>query len=142
MVINRDDVPSHVLNIHEVDLSGDLFAERLEGPWFRLGAETMQERRDQRGVEEAASRRSVLLGPEGFADVFDKLESVGNVFHSLGKPGGVVREVGGAKDYSYTPFHQFEFPFTPSIPNHLFFFIRIRAASNSLSILIYGCISS
>lgn len=120
-IINRDDVPSHVLNIHEVDLSGDLFAERLERPWFRLGAETIQERRDQRGIEEAVSRQSVLLGPEGFADVFDKLESVGNVFHRLGRPGGVVREAGGTKDYSYTPFHQFEFPFTPATSEPLVF---------------------
>jgi hypothetical protein len=26
-----------------------------------------------------------LLDPEGFANVFDKLDSVGNVFHSLGE---------------------------------------------------------
>jgi hypothetical protein len=142
MIINRDDVPSHLLNIHEVDLSGDLFADRLEGPWFRLGAQTMQERRDQRGVEEAVSRQSVLLNPEGFAVVFDKLESIGNVFHGLGRPGGVIRGGGGTRGYGYTPFHQFEFPFTRATPNHSFSFIRTRAASSSLSILIYGCISS
>jgi hypothetical protein len=121
MIIKRDDVPSHVLSIHEVDLSCDLFAERLEGPWFRLGAQTMQERRNQRGVEEAVSRQSVLLDPEGFADVFDGLESVGNVFHNLGRPGGVVREGGGVRDYGYVPFHQFEFPFTLALAEPLVF---------------------
>lgn len=121
MIINRDDVPSHLLNIHEVDLSGDLSAERLEGPWFRLGAQTMQERRNQRGVEEAVSRQSVLLDPEGFAFVFDKLESIGNVFDGLGEPGGVVRGGCGVKNYGYAPFHRFEFPFTPAIAEPLVF---------------------
>jgi hypothetical protein len=121
MIFDRDDVPSHVLNIHELDLSGDFFAERVKGPWFRLGAHTVQERRDQRGVEEAVSRQSVLLDPEGFAEVFDKLGAVGNVFHSIGKPGGVVLESGGTRDYAYTPFYQFEFPFTSAIAEPLVF---------------------
>lgn len=121
VIINRNDVPSHILSIPELNFSGDLFGERLDGPWFRLGAQTMKERRDQRGVEEALSRQSVLLAPEGFAEVFDKLESIGNAFHSLGRPGGVVREGGGVKDYGYAPFHQFEFPFTSAIAEPLAF---------------------
>jgi hypothetical protein len=120
-VFNREETPVHILNIRELDFSTDLFAERLDGPWFRLGAQTMSERRDQSGVEEAVSRQSVVLDPEGFAEVFDKLESVGNVFQSLGKPGGVIREGGGAKAYGYTPFHLFEFPFTTAVAEPLVF---------------------
>jgi hypothetical protein len=49
LIFERDDIPSHISNIHEIDLSDDLLAERLEGPWFRLGAETMQERQRSAG---------------------------------------------------------------------------------------------
>jgi len=120
-IFNRDDVPSHILNIHELDLSGDFFGDRVEGPWFRLGAHTTQERRDQRGVGEAVLRQSVLLDPEGFAEVFNKLESVGSVFHGIGKPSGVLLGSGGTTDYTYTPFYQFEFPFTSAIAEPLAF---------------------
>jgi hypothetical protein len=95
-----------------LDFSDELFTEPLKGRWFILGAQTFKERRTREDVEEAISRQSVLLPPDAFASIFDKLESFGNVFSSLGKPGGVVRECGGAKDYSYVPFHRFEFSFT------------------------------
>lgn len=78
-VFNRNDAPSHLFSIPELDFSEDLFAERLGGPWFRLGAWTVDRRRDERGVEEEVSRQSILLTSEGFESVFDKLESVGNV---------------------------------------------------------------
>ena len=61
------------------------------------------------GQMEAISRQSVLLPPGGFATPSTLSEAVGNVFARLGKPGGVVRDAGGAKTYSYTPFHQFDF---------------------------------
>ena len=121
MIFNRDDVPSDVSNIPQLDLSGELVIEPLEGPWFRLGAQTMQERRDQRDVEEALSRQSVLLDPEGFADAFNKLESVGNVFHNIGKSSAVLRGSDTAKDYGYRPFHQFELPFTSTLSEPLVF---------------------
>ena len=93
-IFKRNEVPDHVSGIRELDFSVDLFTERLEGPWFRLGAQTMREPRNERGAQEAVSRQSLLLAPEGFADAFDKLESVGNVLSELGKPGGVIRERG------------------------------------------------
>lgn len=113
VIINRGDAPGHLFNVPELDFSGDLFVERSAGPWVKLGAWTTTSRRDDRGVEDEVMRQSVLLPPEGFAAIFHKLESVGNVFNSLGKPGGVVHEGGDEKEYSYTPFHRFEFPFTP-----------------------------
>lgn len=119
-IFSRDDVPDHALNIHEVDLSSDLFTERLEGPWFRLGAKTIHERRNQRGVEEAISRQSMLLDPDGFAEIFDKLEFIGNAFDGIGKPGGVLLG-SGITDYIYIPFYRFEFPFTSRIAEPLVF---------------------
>jgi hypothetical protein len=121
VIFNRNEAPAHLLAIHELDFSDDLFAERVEGIWFRLGAYTLEEIRDQNRVEEAIFRQTVLLAPEGFAAVFDKLESVGNVFSHLGNPGGVVRGAVGAKDYDYAPFHKFEFPFTSAVAEPLVF---------------------
>ena len=120
-ILNRDDVPGQLFNIHELDLSGDLFAEKLEGPWFRLGAHTTQERRDLRGVEEVVFRQSVLLDPDEFAEMFDKLESIGNVLHGIGKPGGVLLGSGSTKDYAYVPIYQFEFPFSSAIAEPVVF---------------------
>ncbi|MGO9641204.1 MAG: hypothetical protein ACLP1Y_07870 [Candidatus Acidiferrales bacterium] len=57
-------------------------------------------------------RQSLLFAPENFASVFDKLESVGDVFRSLGSPCRSVHNRGGDKEYTYFPFHQFELPFT------------------------------
>lgn len=105
VILNRDDAPSHLFNISELDFSEDLFADFLPGPWFSLGAWTIKPRRDERGVENVVSRQSLLLPPEHFADMFDRLESIGNVLHDLGKPETVVLEVGEHKEYSYVPFH-------------------------------------
>ena len=41
MLINRNDVASHLFGIPGLDLSDDLFVERLAGPWFRLGTWTI-----------------------------------------------------------------------------------------------------
>ncbi len=74
-IMSRNDAPGHLSNIRELDFSGDLFSERLDGPWFRLGAQTRKDRPDERGVENGLLRQSVLLAPEGFAAVFDKLNT-------------------------------------------------------------------
>src|SRR5258708_40145037 len=120
-VFDRNDAPTHLFNIAELDFSADLFAERLAGPWFRLGAWTTTPSRDERGVEDVASRQSLLLAPEGFGAVFDKLESVGNVIHNLGSPGGSVRDRGNKKEYRYDPFHRFELSFTSVVGEPLVF---------------------
>jgi hypothetical protein len=120
-ILNRDDTPSHLSSISELDLSGDLFAERLTGPWLRLGAWTITAHRDERGVEDEVMRQSLLLPLGGFASVFDKLKSVGDVLHDLGKPGGSVHDRNGGKEYIYFPFHQFQIPFTPVASEPLVF---------------------
>jgi hypothetical protein len=108
-IISPDEAPRHLFSVPELDFSEDLFAERTGGPWLRLGAWTVTRRRDARNVEEEVFRQSLVLASEGFADIFDKLESVGNVIDRLGNSGGVVHSERG---YQYSPFHHFEFPFT------------------------------
>jgi hypothetical protein len=55
------------------ELSKDLCAEPLAGPWFRLG------------VCRGCSKR-MLLSPQNISVIFDKLESI--VGDIIGKPGG------------------------------------------------------
>lgn len=120
-VINPDEVPSHLFSIPELDFSQDLFTERRGGSWFRLGAWTTTRRRSVRNVEDEVFRQSFLLAPERFAEIFDKLKSVGNVIGHLGEPGGSIRESAEHKEYKYLPFHQFEFPFTSVVGEPLVF---------------------
>jgi hypothetical protein len=120
-ILNRDTTPSHLFSIPELDFSADLFAERLSGPSIRIGAWTINAPQDERGVEDEIMRQGLLLPPEGFAAVFNKLDSIGNVLSSLGKPGGVVSSANGPKQYSYAPFHRFEFPFSPVVGEPLVF---------------------
>src|SRR5438552_7978502 len=113
-VFNRNEVPGHLFIVPELDFSDDLFAERVGSSWFRLGAWTVTGVRDERNVEDEVFRQTLLLSPKGFAEIFDKLESVGNVIGRLGRPGGFVQQSVDNKQYSYSPFHQFPFPFTSS----------------------------
>ena len=88
VIINRSDAPDHLFDIPELDFSGDLFAERLGGPWFRLGAWTIEPRRDEREVEDVVERQSILIDPECFAKIFETLDTIDNVLGRLGKPSG------------------------------------------------------
>jgi hypothetical protein len=132
-IINRNDAPSHLFNIPELDFSGDLFAERLGGPWFRLGARTITRRHDERGVEDGVSRQSLLLASEYFAEVFDNLEFVGNVIGDLGKPTGSVLHEGEEKEYRYAPFHRFQFPFASAVGGPLVF---VHSATSGIQLFI------
>jgi hypothetical protein len=120
-ILNRNDAPGHLSSIHELDFSGDLFAERLAGPWVRLGAWALTAPVNERGVAEDVMRQSLLVPPDAFPSIFDKLDSVGNVLGNLGEPGGVVYSERGKKAYSYAPFHRFEFPFTSVVCEPLVF---------------------
>ena len=120
-IINRDEAPTHLFTIPELDFSGDLFAERVCGPWFRLGAWTITQNRRDNDIEDVVSRQSLLITRDCFATIFDKLESIGNALHDLGKPGGSVLHSGKNKEYRYSAFHQFEFPFTSAIGEPLVF---------------------
>lgn len=120
-IINRDEAPTHLFNIPELDFSGDLFAERVGTSWFRLGSWTNTRRRSVRNVEDVVFRQSFLLASKRFAEIFNKLESIGNVIGHLGEPGGSIRQSASHKEYKYLPFHQFEFPFTTVVGEPLVF---------------------
>ena len=113
LIFNRNDLPTHLFSVQELDFSDDLFVDRLSGLWFRLGALTLKPQSDDRGVEDFIQRQSMLLSPDGFMEIYDKLESVGNVIHNLGKPEGFRRHDDDRKVYIYAPFHRFEISFTP-----------------------------
>ncbi len=128
-IFNRIELPSHLLNISELDFSDDLLVERQGGSWFRLGAWSINSRRDERNVEDEVMRQSLLLGNNGFAEAFDKLESIGNVIGSLGKPGGSILSSGRSKEYSYAAFHQFEICFTSVVAEPLVFVHRTTSGT-------------
>ena len=111
-IFDKSDLPDHLFNIAELDFHEDLFANRLGGLWFRLGAWTIQSQRDDRGVENVIERQSFMLAPGYFSEIFERLKSVGDVMSSLGTPGGSVRHEGERKEYRYLPFHQFDISFT------------------------------
>jgi hypothetical protein len=98
-----------MLSIPELDFSEDLFSERLVGPWFRLGAQTLSRRLDEHGLmENVLLRRSLLLPPDGFANIYSNVASLGNAMDHLGKPSGSLIHKDEQKIYRYTPFYRFE----------------------------------
>ena len=133
LIFNRDDLPTHLLSVPELDFSEDLFVDRLGGLWFRLGALTLKPQPNDRGVEDLIQRQSMLLSPDGFTDIFDKLESVGNVIHNLGMPRGVLRRDGDRKEYSYLPFYRFQIS-TTSVTCEPLAFIRTLNSDDKLFI--------
>jgi hypothetical protein len=80
----------------------------LIGPWFRLGAWTINRKPDERGVENVVLRKSLLLPPDGFAEIFGNLTFIGNAIDHLGKPGGSFIHKDEHNVYQYTPFYRFE----------------------------------
>jgi hypothetical protein len=132
-MFNRTTAPNHLFSIPELDFSADLFGERLSGPWFRLGAWTNTPRRNEQGVEDVISRQSLLLAHEAFVDVFERLESIGNVIGDLGKPGGSVFHDGIEKKYSYAPFHHFDFRFASAVGEPLVF---VHSTTSGTELLI------
>jgi hypothetical protein len=124
-ILRQNEVPAHLFNIPELDFSADLFAERCTALWFRLGAWTKISHRDHRGIEDEVMRQSVLLPPTGFTAVFDRFDSVGEVFQDLGKPSNmIIGDQTGGRRYNYAPFHRFDVHFTPVHGESLVFLHR------------------
>jgi len=119
----------------QLDFCDDLFVEPLSGQWFRLGAWTITHLREGRGVEDRVFRQTLLLGPGDFAEIFDSLESVGNVIGAgkLGKPHVYITQEGERKHYSYAPFHRFEFDFSSAVAEPLVF---VRSTTSGTRLFI------
>lgn len=121
VIFHPEDLPDHLASVSELDFTADLLAGRIDGAWFRLGARTDGVTPDARRVKDETLRESLLLPAGAFAKVFSKLDSVGNVLHSLGRPGGSIRQDGRQKDYLYESFCRFEIPFTDVVGEPLVF---------------------
>jgi hypothetical protein len=132
-ILNKDDLPPYLLDIPELDLSNELYADPLNGQWFTLAAWTNGSRRNERGVEDVISRQSLLLAPEEFANIYDRLEAIGNVIGNLGKPIGSIIYEGERKTYKYAAFHEFEIAFTTAIAEPLVF---VQCASSDTGLFI------
>ena len=132
-IFDRRDLPSHLFNIPELDLHEELFVDRLGDQWFRLGAWTVQSQRDRRGVENVIERQSFALAPGHFSEVYDKLESVGNVLHGLGVPEGFLCSAREQNEYAYSPFHRFDLSVTSISCEPLVF---IRRLSTSMELFV------
>lgn len=112
-IFERHDLPTHLFDIPALSFHEDLLANRLGGLWFRLGAWTMRCLRSADGLESVVERQSLLLEPGFFSNIYEKLESVGNMLDGLGQPKQVTREAVGSKEYFYAPFYRFDMCFTP-----------------------------
>lgn len=133
LILMKEDVPAHVTSVYELDFSGDFFVDRLAGPWIRLGAWNRNPAVDKHHVADEIMRQSVLVPPDAFAALFERLDSVGHVFHGLDKPGGTVYSSGQQKEYIYFPFHSFELR-SSSIVGEPIVFLRSGITSAGLFI--------
>ena len=129
-IFDESNLPDHLFSIPELDFREDLFADRRGGLWFRLGTWTIRSRRNHRGVEDMIERQSFMIPPGDFSEIFEKLDSVGEVMRSLGTPGGSVRSEGELKAYRYLPFHQFDVSFTAISGEPLVFCRRFGSSRN------------
>ncbi len=132
-IFDKHAIPTHVFNIPDLDFHEDLFADRLGSLWFRLGVWTIKSQRNDRGVEDVIERQSVMLTPGRFSEIYDKLESVGNVFHNLGEPVESVQRDGDYKKYAYAPFHRFELRFTSIVCEPL---VSVRILNSGIELFI------
>jgi hypothetical protein len=115
------DIPLHLSAIPELDLTGDLREEPLESLWFRLAEENLTRERVN-NVQSDVSRRSLLITPEEFSELFGHLDCIGNVLQSLAEPQSSLSWDGDSKKYSYSPFYRFKFPFTSIMGEPLILF--------------------
>lgn len=133
LILKKEDVPAHVTSIYELDFSGDFFVDRLAGPWLRLGAWNRNPPVNKQNIQDEIMRQSVLVPPDAFASLYEKLDSVGHAFHDLDKPGGTIYSSGPQKEYIYFPFHSFELP-SSSIVGEPVVFVRSGITSAGLFI--------
>ena len=106
MNMKRSRAPQHLFSIRELDFSEDLFTEPLRGTWLRLAARNLEPRRVDSNVVDSVFRESILIPPRSLPKIYDRLDSVGDVLHNLGKPEAHVQPTNGKSSYAYGPYHQ------------------------------------
>lgn len=122
-IIHRDGAPSHLFAISELDFSSDLFADPLQQQWFRLGARTIGNDADERGVRDITERQSLLLKTGEFEAICEDLSYIGNDLSHLGAPTEEIQHGPKAeKAYTYRPFYAFDIAFTDVVGEPLAFF--------------------
>jgi len=99
--------PRHVFLIPALSFEAELNERQLGENWFKLGEWSHGYETDRNRLQRTLMRQSLLIPKAAFPKVFDQLESVGNVLHSMGKAGGSLSSSGGVKRYRYEPFHHF-----------------------------------
>lgn len=130
-IFTKEQLPPDWGSIPELDVSDELTSLRAPSPWFVLGEYLRDDRRD--GFERIRQRQTVLVSVRSFQQLFDSLNYVGNVFSDLGQSSGVVSYYQSNKDYSYTPFHEFEFRGTATDGEPMCF---LRETSTALELSI------
>lgn len=129
MGLDKSKLPPRLSALPDLDFTNDLAREPLEGPWFRL-ATCMRGHPSRKGRVQSVHERECLLIPrDAFPRIFDRLSAVGNTFGSLGVPSAWLSHEGAARQYGYSPFHEFHIPRTDVTAEPVAFIRRARAAT-------------
>lgn len=91
--------------IPELDFTADISHDPLKQEWLVLGALSRKRLTTEKGVEEIVESQSLLIEPNNFGKIYDRLESIGNSLHGLGESSAWIRESGRKKQYGYSPFY-------------------------------------
>lgn len=107
-IFNRDEIPSHLFAIKELDLAKYCLVEKLPRPWFCLGEVSKS---DKNGINARLQRETMLTAIGAFKNSASSFDAVGAVIRNLGMPTAWSSTVKGLPKYRYLPFHSFETAF-------------------------------
>lgn len=99
MCPNRIEIPITLKTIPDLDLTGDISDDPLKQEWLVLGAYSGKRLTNPKGVEEVVQTQSLLIEPDDFEKVYDRLERIGNSLYRLGESTAWLRQVGKKKQY-------------------------------------------
>ena len=131
-MIERRLAPNHLFVIPELDFSSDIFSRPLSDPWFRLGLRSSRAQVDGR-IEQWVERQSLLIPPESFSSVYDRLGPIGNTLGNLGQPTLSVIHGGTTEQCHYNAFHSFNLPFASMTAEPVVFF---RADATEIDLFV------
>ncbi len=100
--------PPHLFNIPSLSFRSEIENRTLSETWFKLGEWSHGYETNKDGLQLTVMRQTLLIPKGAFESIFNHLESIGNVLHSLGKASGCVFSSGADRKYRYEPFHWFD----------------------------------